>query len=90
VEQAARLPDGRELVVWVGVPEDGYIRRRELRTVDLELRDGERVLAVVNTVLEPEHVGQARSLVREVAAGLESGRLEPTAAAVEPLADRLR
>jgi hypothetical protein len=90
VEQTARLPDGREIVVWVGVPDDGYIRRRELHTVDLELRDGDRVLAVVTTVLEPGHVGQGRSLARDVAHGLESGELEPTASAVEPLADRLR
>jgi hypothetical protein len=87
--EPARLPDGRVLVVWIGVPEDGYVKRRELRTVDIELRAGDRVLAAVNTVLGPEHTAEARSLARDVARRLESGTLEPTAAATEPLADSL-
>ena len=86
----ATLPDGRVVRVRVGVPEDGYIRARDLRTVDLELYgDGEH-LAAVNTVLDPEDESEARQLLREVVAGLESGALQPTAGAIEPLADRLR
>jgi hypothetical protein len=86
----ATLPDGRVVQVRVGVPEDGYIAARELKTVDLELYgDGEH-LAAVNTVLDPEEESEARALLREVVAGLESGELQPTAGALEPLADRLR
>jgi hypothetical protein len=58
--------------------------------VSIELRDGEQVLAVLNTVLDPEDDSEARALAREVAAGLASGELEPTAEAIEPFADRPR
>jgi hypothetical protein len=87
VEQTASLPDGREVRIWIGVPDDPYIPRRELRTVDVELVAGEEHLAAVNTVLLPEQESEARALARTIAAGLESGELEPTAAAIEPLAD---
>ena len=33
---------------------------------------------------------EARQLAREIAAGLESGKLEPTAGSIEPLADEPR
>jgi hypothetical protein len=89
VEQSATLPDGREVVIRVAVPEDPYIAKKELDTVSLELRVGDEVLAALNTVLEPEHSSEARTLAREIAAGLESGDLEPTAGALEPLADRI-
>ena len=42
------------------------------------------------TVLEADQVSEARALAREIVAGLESGDLEPTAAALEPLADQPR
>jgi hypothetical protein len=48
------------------------------------------VLAAVNTVLDPDQEDEALDLAREIAAGLEAGRLEPTAASIEPLADTLR
>ena len=90
VEQVARLPGGTDVVVRVGVPEDPYIAKRELDTVSVDLlRDG-RVLATVNTVLRTEQESEARALAREIASGLESGALQPTAAAIEPLADELR
>ena len=89
VELRATLPDGREALVRVGVPEDPYIPRRELDTVDVEIAFDGRVAAAVNTILEPEQDHEARQLAREIVAGLESGELEPTAAAIEPLADRL-
>src|ERR1041384_1229435 len=54
VEHTATLPDGRHVVVHVGVPEDPYIRRSELETVDVELHSGGHVLAAVNTVLDPD------------------------------------
>jgi hypothetical protein len=87
VEATAKLPDGRVVRVRVGVPDDPYIAKRELDTVDVELFDGEQHLAAVNTVLEPDQDSEARALVREIIAGLESGELEPTAGAIEPLAD---
>ncbi len=90
VEQTATLPDGRNVVVHVGVPEDPYIPRKELQTVDVELRSGGHVLAAVNTVLDPDQESEALELAREIATKLESGELEPTAGAIEPLADTLR
>jgi hypothetical protein len=87
VEEVARLDDGRELVVRVAVPDDPYIDKSDLDTVAVELRAGETVLATVNSVLEPEQTSEARRLARAIKAGLESGELEPKAAAIEPLAD---
>ena len=90
VERRASLPGGGEVVVRVGVPEDPYIPRRELDTVDVELFQDGRVLAAVNTVLGAEQASEALELAREIVAGLESGELQPTAAAIEPLADTPR
>jgi hypothetical protein len=90
VEQTASLPDGRDVRVWIGVPEDSYISRKELETVDVELYEGDRHLAAVNTVLGPRQQSEALQLAREIVRGLESGELEPTAAAIEPLADEPR
>jgi len=59
--------------------------------VDIELSlVGGNHLAAVNTVLEADQTSEARALAREVVAGLESGDLEPTAGALEPLADQPR
>ncbi|HEY6836590.1 MAG TPA: hypothetical protein VI142_09090 [Gaiellaceae bacterium] len=87
VEKTAKLPDGREVHVRVGIPEDSYIPRRELDTVDVELFAGGRPIAAVNTVLGADQEREALQLARKIVAGLESGELEPTAAALEPLAD---
>jgi hypothetical protein len=89
LEQKVTLPDGRVVAVRVGVAEDSYIPRRELDTVVLELWDEARGehLAGVATVLSVDDVGAARTLLREVVAGLGSGSLAPTAGALEPLAD---
>jgi hypothetical protein len=87
VEQTATLPDGRMVTVWVGVPNDSYIRHRDIDTVTVELQEGESVLATVNSVLEPEQASEGLALAREIAARLESGELEPTAGAIEPLVD---
>ncbi len=89
VEERTVLPSGREATVRVGVAEDPYIAPGKIDTVSLVVRSGNDVLAVVNTVLEPAHVSEARALVREVVAGLASGELEPTAGALEPYADRI-
>src|SRR5213594_182679 len=91
IEMTATLPDGRSVRIWIGVPEDSYIAKRDLDTVDIELTlVGGNHLAAVNTVLEAEQVSEARALAREIVAGLESGTLEPTAAALEPFADQPR
>jgi hypothetical protein len=91
IEATAKLPDGREVLVRIGVPDDSYISKRELDTVDIELLlIGGNHLAAVNTVLEADQVSEARQLAREIVAGLESGKLEPTAGALEPLADQPR
>ena len=90
VERRANLPDGREARVRVGVPDDPYIPRRELDTVDVEISFDGRVAAAVNTILGPEQEHEAHELAREIVSGLESGRLAPTAAAIEPLADSLQ
>ncbi len=84
------MPDGRHVVVHVGVPDGPYIARADLETVDVELRAGTSVLAAVNTVLDPDQESEATELAREIARGLESGDLQPTASAIEPLADTLR
>jgi len=76
--------------VRVGVPDDSYIPRRELDTVDVELFVDGRAVAAVNTVLDANQASEALQLAREIVAGLESGKLEPTAAALEPLADQPR
>jgi hypothetical protein len=90
IEQTATLPDGREVHVRVGVPDDPYIAKHELRTVDVELFTAEEHLAAVNTVLVPEQESEALALARAIVAGLESGELAPTASAIEPLADEPR
>jgi hypothetical protein len=89
VEETATLEDGRQVVVRVAVPDDPYIPRRELDTVAVELWAGEEPLASVNSLLRPEQTSEARALAREIASGLEAGTLEPTARAIEPLAERL-
>jgi hypothetical protein len=90
IEHSAKLPDGRNVVVHVGVPEDPYIPRSQLETVDVELHSGGHVLAAVNTVLDVDQESEAEQLAREIAQKLESGEIEPTAHAIEPLADTLR
>jgi hypothetical protein len=90
VLDTATLPDGRMVEIRVGVPEDSYIPSRELDSVAVELAaDGEH-LAAIMTVLDADQTSEARQLAREIVRGLESGTLEPTAAAIEPLAEELR
>jgi len=90
VEQTASLPDGREVQVRVGVPDDSYIPRRELDTVDVALFVDGRAVAAGDTVLDADQASGALQLAREIVQGLESGKLEPTAAALESLADQPR
>jgi hypothetical protein len=87
VQETAKLPDGRQAEIWLGVPTDDYVPARELDTVALEVRVDGEVVAALNTVLGPEQTSEGRRLARDIAEGLSSGRLEPTAGALEPLAD---
>jgi len=89
IQETATLPDGRVVTVHVGVPEDPYIPRSQLETVDVELHAGDNVLAAVNTVLDPDQESEAEHLAREIARRLESGEIEPNAGAIEPLADTI-
>ena len=89
IEERAVLAEGGEVVIRVGVADDPYIAKKELDTVTVELeRDGEHI-AAVNTVLDVDQESEAVALAREIRAGLESGELEPTAGAIEPLANRV-
>jgi hypothetical protein len=90
IERDATLPDGRVVHVRVGVAPDSYIPARELNTVTVEVFDDAQHLAAVTTVLDVDQDSEARALLRELVAGLESGSVAPTAGAIEPLADRLR
>jgi hypothetical protein len=90
IERPVTLPDGRAALVRVGVPDDSYVPRAELDTVTAEVVVDDEVAATVNTVLHAEQESEARELASEIAEGLESGNVEPTAAAIEPLADRPR
>ena len=89
IEQEAMLPGGRLVTVRVGVPDDPYVAKRDLDTVTAEVRADATVLATVTTILEADQESEALQLARRIASGLESGELEPTAAAIEPLADSL-
>jgi hypothetical protein len=90
IEEPAALPDGREALVRVGVPDDSYLGKKQMNTVAAEIVLDGAVAATVNTVLAADQESEAVELAREIVAGLESGELEPTAAAIEPLADQLR
>jgi len=90
IEHAA-LPQGGSVTVWVGVPDDPYIDdKRQLTTVDVQLHEGNSVIASISTVLDPDQVSEAHQLAREVKTALESGEIGLHAHDLEPFADRLR
>jgi hypothetical protein len=90
IEERVRLPDGRDAIVRVGMADDSYVDPREIDTVSLELRIEGETTAVLNTVLDADQESEAHALALEIVAGLESGKLAPTAGALETLADSLR
>jgi hypothetical protein len=90
LEADATLPDGSTVHVRIGVPDDGYIKKRDLDTVAVELSAHGEHVAAVNTLLDADESSKALGLLREIVAGLESGELAPTAGAIETLADRVR
>jgi hypothetical protein len=90
IEHAA-LPHGGSVTVWVGVPDDPYIDDKSLlTTVDIQLHEGNAVIASLSTVLDPDQVSEGHQLAREVRTALESGEIGPHAHDLEPFADRLR
>ena len=91
VIEHATLPGGSTVTVWVGIPDDPYINDKSaLRTVDVQLHEGNAVLASLSTVLEPGQASEALALAREVQAALEGGEIGLHAHELEPFADRLR
>jgi hypothetical protein len=89
IERELTLPDGRQARIRLGLAQDSYIDRKDQQTVVLELRIGDHVVAVLNTVLDPEQEDDGAELVREIVSGLEEGRLDPTAEALDEYAERL-
>ncbi|MDE3189231.1 MAG: hypothetical protein KGL94_00260 [Acidobacteriota bacterium] len=89
LEHDAKLPDGSVVHVRIGIPEDGYIRAKDIETVTVELSGHGEHLAAVSSILEPDQVSEALALMRQIVDGLESGALAPTAGAIAPLADTL-
>ena len=87
----ASLPSGGTVTIWVGVPDDPYINDKSaLTTVDIQLHEGNAVIASLSTVLEPDQTSEALALAREVKAALEAGEIGLHANELEPFADRLR
>ena len=90
VEHAA-LPGGGTVTVWVGVPDDPYFDdKTNLTTVDIQLHEGNSVVASMTTVLDPSQDSEARALAREVKSAIEAGEIGLHASELEPFADRLR
>jgi hypothetical protein len=91
VVEHAVLPSGGSVTIWIGVPDDPYIEdKRQLTTVDIQLHEGNNVIASLSTVLEPDQTSEALQLAREVKAALEAGEIGLHANELEPFADRLR
>jgi hypothetical protein len=89
IVESVHLPDGRNAHVRVGIAEDSYIADADSNTVVLEVRIGQGVAAVIDTVLDAQQVTEARHLADRVRDGLASGELEPTTHSLERLADEV-
>jgi hypothetical protein len=91
VVEHATLPKGGTVTVWVGVPDDPYFDdKKNLTTVDIQLHEGNNVIASLSTVLDPDQTSEALQLAREVKAAIEAGEIGLHASELEPFADRLR
>ncbi len=87
----ASLPGGGTVTVWVGVPDDPYIDdKSQLTNVDVQLHEGNSMVASVTTVLDTDQEGEAHALAREVKAAIESGEIGLHAHELERFADQLR
>src|SRR5260221_14110815 len=88
VIEHASLPKGGTVTVWVGVPDDPYFDdKSQLTTVDIQLHEGNAVIATFSTVLDPDQDSEARQLAREVKAAIEAGGVGRGAPELDPLAD---
>jgi hypothetical protein len=91
VVEHASLPHGGTVTVWVGVPDDPYYDdKSQLTTVDIQLHEGNGVVASVSTVLDPDQDSEARQLALDVKAAIESGEIGLHAHELERFADQLR
>ena len=91
IVEHASLPGGGEVTVWVGVPDDPYFNdKSQLTTVDVQLHEGDEVVATLSTVLDPDQTSEALQLARAVKAALEAGEIGLHASELEPFADALR
>jgi hypothetical protein len=91
IVEHASLPKGGTVTVWVGVPDDPYIEDKSaLTTVDIQLHEGNAVVASISTVLDPTHESAALQLARDVKAALEAGDIGLHAHDLERFADELR
>ena len=91
VTEHAALPGGGSVLIWVGIPDDPYIDDKStLKTVDIQLHEGNAIVASTSTVLDSTHEDGARALAREVKAALESGTIGLHAHELEAFADELR
>jgi hypothetical protein len=76
IVEHATLPGGGSVTIWVGVPDDPYIEdKSQLTTVDVQLHEGNAVVASVSTSLSPGEVDQGRELARRVKAAIEAGEI---------------
>jgi hypothetical protein len=91
VVEHASLPRGGTVTIWVGVPDDPYYDdKSQLTTVDIQLHEGNGIVASVSTVLDPDQESEARQLARDVKAAIESGEIGLHAHELERYADQLR
>ncbi len=91
VVEHASLPSGGTVTVWVGVPDDPYYNdKSQLTTVDIQLHEGNAVVASMSTVLDPDQTSEALELAREVKAALEAGEIGLHAHDLESFADKPR
>jgi hypothetical protein len=91
VVEHATLPRGGTVTVWVGIPDDPYIDdKSNLTTVDIQLHEGNGIVASLSTVLEAHQESEARALAREVVAAIEASEIGLHASELEPFADKLR
>lgn len=91
VIEHASLPNGGTVTIWVGVPDDPYYDdKSQLTTVDIQLHEGNGVVASLETVLDPDQVSEARQLANEVKAAIEAGEIGLHAQELERFADQLR
>jgi hypothetical protein len=87
VIEHASLPEGGSVTVWVGVPDDPYIEdKSQLTTVDLQLHEGNAVIATISTSLSPDETSEGLALARRVKSAIESGEVGLHAGELEQFA----